>query len=338
MAGDRALRVGVVGLGSWGIEHVRAWHSTPGARLVAVCDNNLARSREVSSQYAVESSFASAADMANQAALDIVSIVNDERDRLAATLPFLRAGVHALVEKPIATDFDSAQALAEAAIESGVMVMPGHVLRFDVRFATVAQRIRQNELGTIRSVFARRLIPKSRYWQYQRTHPALMASLHDFDLARWLLDAEPMSVTSYGSTERTDMPWPDLLWFVLQFPRGATAVVETAFALPDKAGLWLESETEIIGTNGVARVKLPGDTIGFWLDGGAESPETALTAHALGSSFGALRDEIAYFLSCVTAGTPPARVTIDDGVRSTRIALAAMESIRSKASVSISHR
>jgi UDP-N-acetylglucosamine 3-dehydrogenase len=320
--------VAVVGLGGWGVEHLKAWQSTLGARVVAVCDQDRERARAVAAEYGIERHYRSTDELASAGDVDVASVATTEATRLSTTAPLIDAHIHVLVEKPIALDLVSARRLVQAARQAGVILMPGHILRFDARFATIVDRIRKGSFGVVRSVYARRLIPRGRYFQYQRAHPALMASLHDFDLARWIFGSDPLEVTAY-SVERAAPGPADLVWYVLRFPEGALAVVETAFVLPDGAGTWLESETEVISTEGVARVQLPGDLLRIWGPSGHEEPETTLSSGALGWSSGALKDEIAYFLGCVRQGTPPTRVVPEDAVQVLKIALAAVEALES---------
>jgi predicted dehydrogenase len=333
---DASLRVGVVGLGTWGSEHLRAWQAIPGVTVTGLCDRDSERLREVGLTCRTAEMYQSVEAMAAADVVDVVSIANDERERVSATLPFIAAGVHALIEKPVALDLESARTLADAAKAAGTTLMPGHVLRFDVRFAALKSRIDFGDLGSLRSIYARRLIPKSRYWQYDRTHPLLMATLHDLDLVRWLFGADPLEVSVY-SQKLAGMSMPDLLWCILRFAEDRIAVVETAFVLPDEAGTWLESETEVIGTEGVARVLLPSETFGLWLHGGSERPETALTVSALGQTFGALKEELSYLAQCVQAGDEPTRVTFEDGISSLAVALAAVTSANSGSPQAVSY-
>jgi UDP-N-acetylglucosamine 3-dehydrogenase len=324
------LRVGVVGLGDWGIEHTRAWLSLPGVLVAAVCDRDPDLLREVASRYDVGARYSSATQMADEAGLDIVSITTDERHRLDAALPFLDAGVHMVVEKPLALNLDDAHRLVDHAAQAGVYLLPSHTLRFDSRYMMLKDRVDSGDLGMIRSVYSRRLIPRTRYWKYARSHPALMAAIHDIDLARWYLQAEPDTVRSYASLP-DEGPVPDILWCVLSFPGDRYAVIENAWLLPDRAGLWLESETELIGSAGVARVHTPGQSLSMWLPGGMEQVETTLSGYAQGQAWGALKDELAYMAWCVSHGRPPTRVTPHDGLKSLGVALAAAKSAETRA-------
>jgi UDP-N-acetylglucosamine 3-dehydrogenase len=327
------LRVAVVGLGSWGVEHARAWADIPGIELVALCEQDESRLRDVAEDLGVAATYGSAAALAGEVDLDLVSIVTHEDDRLAVTVPFLERGVHALVEKPFAVTLEDAIKLRDVGAAHGVYVMPGHVLRFDARLVTLKTAIERGSLGEVRSVYARRLIPRSRHTKYSRTHPALVAAIHDYDLARWLIGAEPLAVTSHA-LHRSGGNVPDILWSTFEFPDEHLAVVENAWVIPDEAGVWLEAELEVIGSDGIARVRSPGD-LSLWLSSGHTLPDTTLIPFGLGTAMGALRDELSYFASCVARGIEPDRVTADDGVEAVRLALAAADSGARKTTVSL---
>ena len=318
------LKVAVVGLGGWGIEHARAWSSLPGVELVAVCDHDESRLRDVARDFAGAAEYVSAEALAREIDLDVVSIATHEADRLAVTLPFLERGVHALVEKPMALTVEEATKLRDAGAAHGVYVMPGHVLRFDARLMAVKEELDRGSLGEVRSVYARRLIPRSRHGKYARAHPALVAAIHDYDLVRWFIGAEPRSVTSHA-LPRGGESVPDILWSTFEFAGEHLAVVENAWVIPEEAGVWLEAEIEVIGTEGIARVHIPGD-LSLWLSSGHALPDTTLVPFVLGTSMGALRDELSYLATCIARQTRPERVTPDDGIEAVRLAQAAAES------------
>jgi UDP-N-acetylglucosamine 3-dehydrogenase len=318
------LKVAVVGVGGWGIEHARTWAGMPGVELVALCERDEARLRLVAEELGVATTFVSAEVLARDVELDLVSIATHEADRLDVTLPFFEQGVHTLVEKPFAVTVNDAKKLRDAAAANGVYAMPGHVLRFDARMTALKAEVERGSLGAIRSVYARRLIPRARHGKYARAHPALVAAIHDYDLARWLMGADPLRVRSHA-LHTAEEPVPDILWSTWEFPDNRVAVVENAWVIPDEAGVWLESELEVIGTEGIARIHLPGD-LSLWLSSGHALPDTTLVPFNLETATGALRDELAYFANCVARGVPPSRVTPDDGVEAVRLALAAAES------------
>ncbi|MCW2980294.1 MAG: dehydrogenase [Solirubrobacterales bacterium] len=323
-----SLRIGVVGLGPWGVEHLRAWRQVPGVSVVAVCDRDRARGEAVAAEHDVSRCFVSALEMAD-AELDIVSIASGESDRAEVAAPFLERGVHALIEKPLALDLPAAARLLRIAEQHDVTVMTGHILRFDPRFAALKQRLVEGSLGDLRSVYARRLNLRSAHARYARTHPALMAAIHDFDLACWYFGSMPQSVRVNCAAPAVDSPFPDLLWTVLEFPGGRLAVVENAWVLPDDAGVWLESETELIGTEGVARLRTPSDGLELL---GAEGPERldpSVASLGPGDAATALRETLLYLAECVRSGRPPERLRPAESLRSLAVALTAVRAAES---------
>ena len=72
----RTLRVGVVGAGAWSREaHVPGFRSTPGVRLVAICDTDVSRAQQVADEAGISRAYASAAAMFAEETLDLASIV-----------------------------------------------------------------------------------------------------------------------------------------------------------------------------------------------------------------------------------------------------------------------
>jgi UDP-N-acetylglucosamine 3-dehydrogenase len=330
-AAQGRLRVGVVGLGSWGLEHLRAWVSLPWVEVVAVCDRDERLCRRVGESFGIPRTFGAAADMAAAGELDAVSIAGAERDRFETAAPFFDAGVHALVEKPLALDLATAERLVAAAQAAGVILMTGHVLRFDPRFAGAKQRVDAGAVGELRSVYSRRLNLASAQEKYRRAHPALMAQIHDIDLACWYFGDRPTAVRAY---EQDGSSAPGVLWSVLEFPQGI-AVLEHAWVLPDAGGIWLESETELIGTDGVLRIRTPGDAVELLTIGGSERPDPAVAAIADGHPATALKEQLSYFASCVIDRRSPRRLTADDGLRALATAFGVIEAARTGTEVQL---
>jgi predicted dehydrogenase len=215
--------------------------------------------------------------------------------------------------------------MIEAARSADVLLMPGHLLRFDARLAIVKDRLDSGELGEVASIYARRLIPRDRYSTYQRTHPALNAAIHDMDLALWFADSRPKSVRAYERNLQGGAT-PDVLWATIEFANGALGVLENLWLVPEQAGVWLDAETEMVGSRGMARVRFPSDTLTLWLERGSSAPDTTLVPIAQGAMSGALCDQFAYFARCVAAGETPRRVTGDDALCAMELTMAIIDS------------
>jgi predicted dehydrogenase len=139
-----SLRVAVIGVGHLGRHHARILSSLPGVQLVAVVDTNRARAEEIARTVDAKPLFdaralidvASGFDLTDLASgfsrtIDAVTIaVPTERHREIA-MPFLKAGISVLVEKPMAKSLAEADELIAAAEEADVALAVGHTERFN---------------------------------------------------------------------------------------------------------------------------------------------------------------------------------------------------------------
>ena len=122
---------------------------------------------------------------------------------------------------------------------------------------------------------------------------------------------------------------PDLLWGVLEFGGGRVAVVENAWVLPDDGGVWLESETELIGTEGVARLRTPGDQLEVLGAAGPERLDPSMVSLGPHDAATALRETLLYLANCVRSESPPERLSPAESLRALAVALAAVRAAES---------
>ncbi len=124
----RTLRVGVIGVGHLGQHHARLYSELPGVTLVGVADRDPIRSRTVAKQYGAK---AFPDSMALLGEIDAVSIAVPTLAHHAVVKDALQAGVHVLVEKPIAATREEAVELIELAKERARILQVGHIERFN---------------------------------------------------------------------------------------------------------------------------------------------------------------------------------------------------------------
>jgi predicted dehydrogenase len=268
--------------------------------------------------------YGSAAELAADPDVEAISVVNDERDHLDAVLAAVAARRPVLVEKPMTTRLEDARAMVDAAAAAGVILMPGHVLRFEPRLAALKEAVAAGQLGPIVSVHARRLLPVDRYAAYDRTHIVLNVGVHDIDLVLWLMDDEPIRVTALERNIQGGNT-PDLVWSLIEFARGGIGVINLQWLVPERSGVFLESLTEVTGSAGMGSVRMPGDGLSLWGREGRSTPDTSLVTSIAGSASGALREELAYFARCVIRSEAPTWVTPGDGLRALELAMRVRE-------------
>ena len=131
-----ALRVAVIGVGHLGKHHARILSAMPGVELVAVVDTHLGRAGEIASEYHTRPMIDVRELMGK---VDAVTIAVPTETHLEVALPFLLAGVPALVEKPMARSLAEADEMIAAAAKSGTILAVGHTERFNPAVAVARE-------------------------------------------------------------------------------------------------------------------------------------------------------------------------------------------------------
>src|SRR4029450_2238412 len=122
------VRIGVIGVGHLGQHHARLLASMEGVDLVGVCDINRARADEIGTKFGAPA-ISDSRELLGR--VDAVTIAVPTVAHLDVALPFLRAGLAAVIEKPIASSVADADPLVEAAERGGAMLATGHTERFN---------------------------------------------------------------------------------------------------------------------------------------------------------------------------------------------------------------
>ena len=134
------LRVGVVGVGYLGKFHAQIYARMPQVELVGVADTDGDAARRVAAELGC-TAYTDSTELVPQ--VDAVSIVVPTVKHLSVAQPFLDAGVHMLMEKPLAPSYDEALTLVQAAERAGVIFQVGHLERFNAGVAALAEQVRE---------------------------------------------------------------------------------------------------------------------------------------------------------------------------------------------------
>jgi UDP-N-acetylglucosamine 3-dehydrogenase len=319
------VRVGVIGVGAFGESHVAAYSALPYVTVAAVCDARAARAQEIAVRYGVPAWYTDYRDLIHDTALNAVSITTPEDAHFVPTLAAIAAGKHVLVEKPIATHLNEAEQMVSAARDAGVYLMPGHILRFETRYALLKDRLASGELGSVVSIYARRNRPKSLARTYLRTHGVLEASVHDLDLILWYTGDRVKRVRAFQRSIQ-GYPNPDVMFAILELAHGALACIENNWLTPDEAGVGLNDAMQVAGTRGIAHIDFVNTGLSLWRDSGYLALDVSHEPRVRGEVFGALKEELAYFTRCVLEQRAPAVVSVTDALEGLRVALAIIAS------------
>jgi scyllo-inositol 2-dehydrogenase (NAD+) len=324
----RKLGVGVLGVGEMGRRHAENLRRhVPGARLVAVADVAAARARQVAAELEIEHSFGNFQDMLAHKDIECVVIAAPDKFHAQAIHTAAAARKHILSEKPLATNLADAHSALDAVAKAGVHLQVGFMRRYDPAYLAAMKRIEAGEIGEpviFKSIGRDKDVPPISAYQSSLNGMLLYNNtIHDFDLARWLMRDEVTDVHTYATVAiRPEVAqYGDVVASVvnLKYRRGAIGNVES-FA---QSIYGYDIRTEIVGSAGSILVGSLQQTSATFLtkDGGMQN----LVDHFLTRFTDAYAAEVRDFVEHILTGRPP-RVTGEDGMRALEIAVAAENS------------
>ena len=265
----RPVRIGVIGCGGIARSaHLPAiWRLRDRAALVAAADLNEEAARDAAAPWAAEA-YTDGRALLDKGNVDMVVIATPEASHREWTEAAASAGVHVLCEKPMATSVADADAMIAACRQAGVRLMIGHSRRFTMRYMQVRRAIDRGEIGTVRLVRENERRARSRTGEtrgyYTAKHwsgdpsvsvgAAILNGVHEADLLRWFVGAEPVSVScEHKVTIPGNRGVPDFLTFTVRFANDAIGSSELSNCLPP--GYPAFHQFEVYGDRGALRAK-----------------------------------------------------------------------------------
>ena len=210
------IRIGVIGVGNMGQHHTRVLSLLKDVELVGVSDINVDRGLDTASKYRVHF-FEDYRDLL--AHVDAVCIAVPTRLHHAVGMTALQAGVHVLIEKPIAASIAEAESLVNAAAASHCILQVGHIERFNPAFQELSKVLKTEELLALE---AHRMSPYSD--RANDVSVVLDLMIHDIDLLLELAGAPVAKLTASGS-HAADSGYLDYVTAILGFSNGIVATL-----------------------------------------------------------------------------------------------------------------
>lgn len=183
------LRAGLIGLGMMGRNHARVLAGTDGIDLVGVADplgdqHDAARGAQV---------FTDPMDLiASGIDICVVAAPTEDHERLGLALA--DAGVHAMVEKPLAMSVAAAQRLVEAFDEAGLVGAVGHIERFNPALRQLRKRLDNGDLGEPYQISTIRCGPFP--GRIRDVGVIKDLATHDVDLTAWVASSSFTSISA----------------------------------------------------------------------------------------------------------------------------------------------
>lgn len=193
------VRFGLLGAGRIGKVHARAIGSNQAARLVAVADAAEQAARDISDAYGAEMRTIDQIEQASD--IDAVVICTPTDTHADLIERFARAGMAIFCEKPIDLDVGRVEECLAVVEQTGAALMVGFNRRFDPHFMAVRKTIDEGAIGTVEMVTITSRDPGPPPIDYIKRSGGIFRdmTIHDFDMARYLLGEEPVSVSAHAS-------------------------------------------------------------------------------------------------------------------------------------------
>jgi predicted dehydrogenase len=322
------VQVGVVGAGSWGINHVRVLAREPRVEHLVVVDpdrTKWSQVREVAPTAQVTASLQELLD----SSVDAVIIAAPAATHVELAVAVLEAGKHVLVEKPLARTVVEAKRVAATARAAQRVAMVGHLMVFHPAVRRIRELLRSGSLGAPYYLHGTRV----NLGRLRTDETALWCfGPHDLSMIDFILEKRPISVSSVGQAV-LQPGVEDVVFVTMRFATGELAHLHLSWLHPRKERrLTLVCSKKMVEFDDVSPDKLR------IYDRGYDRPPTFKQF----AEFLTIRDgdvylpklpmeeplalELRHFLDCIETGREP-DTSIESGIFVTATLAAAQRSL-----------
>lgn len=307
---EKRVCTAIIGLGWPGVQHLKGYIACDQSEVVAVCDLDEKRCKEIAQEYDVPQIFTNHRKMLESSEIDAVSVCLPNFLHAPISIDALNAGKHVLCEKPPARTAQEAQAMADAADKNKRVLMYALVQRFGGNAQFLRKMIDNGELGEIyfgkAGYVRRRGIPIGREgWFVDKARSGggalIDIGVHALDCIWWLMGSpKPVAImgaaySKFGNLVPKGVNYDvdDATFAQIRFENDAAIVLEATWAL----NLPGSGYVQIAGTK--AGAQLNPLTI-YTEENGKEINKTPKCP-----SVNSFNEETAHFVSCILDGSEP---------------------------------
>ncbi|MDD5657860.1 MAG: Gfo/Idh/MocA family oxidoreductase, partial [Elusimicrobia bacterium] len=330
------------GAGVWGKTHVALYSEHPGIELAAVCDLDPTRAEALAAEFKIPRAYSDFREMISKCRLDAASIVTPDFAHADPAVACAEAGVHMLIEKPLATSRPDVERIVAAVERHQVRVMVDLHNRWSPPFAVAKQSLDVGELGRPVSAYFRL---NDQMWVATRMLPwAAKSSIlwflgsHAVDTVRWFFDDEVdtvYSVSSKGVLLAKGVDTDDVFQTILKFKRGGIATLENGWITPDTSPCVNDIKFNITGDLGMINLDLSNSQLIERFTGKKNDRPDVLVKHFIhGQAKGFAYESIRHFIDRLVTGEK-FLVSLKDAANTSLVILAIMESAKTGVPVKV---
>ncbi|MTV21564.1 inositol 2-dehydrogenase [Staphylococcus delphini] len=226
------LTIGVIGAGRIGQLHIDYLRKHPNIRIKWVSDINCDKLANWIEQQGIENSTKDHHDILNDPEVDAVIICSPTDTHVDIIKAACEKGKHIFCEKPISLTLSESLEAVKCVEEAGVKLQMGFNRRFDRNFSTLQKALKDRTLGEIQSLRITSRDPAPPPIEYVKHSGGLFMdmSIHDFDMARYLMQSEVVEVYAKGAAlvnpDLKEINDIDTAIVTLTFENGSLCVIE----------------------------------------------------------------------------------------------------------------
>ena len=244
------VNVGVIGAGMIGQDHIRRLTNVlAGGNVVAVSDVDAGRAKDVASRIPGAKAVATGEGLIEAAEVQAVIVTSWGPTHASYVLAAIRAGKPVFCEKPLAETEKDCSAIIDAEVAFGRrLVQVGFMRRFDAQYRAMKDTIVSGTIGApliFQSGHRNPSVPA----HYTKNMTLTDTAVHDIDIARFLLDDEPVAIAVKAPrrNSRGGGKLSDPLFTLIEMRSGALVTIETSVNI----AYGYDIRGEVIGEAGV---------------------------------------------------------------------------------------
>jgi predicted dehydrogenase len=333
------IHIGVIGCGYWGPNLVRNFNDIDGSTVVAVCDLDVDRLREIQRKYPATQITMDFHDLLDDPTIDAVCIATPVSTHYLLGKEALLHNKHVLMEKPLAASTAEAQSLVDLAAKQQRILMVGHTFQYHPAVIKIKEMLDRGEVGDLYYVDSCRV--NLGLHQFD-VNVVWDLAPHDLSMILYWLGTEPVRVTAQGAAYAQNNV-EDVAFITLEFPNKVLAHIHISWLAPSKL-----RRTTIVGSKkmivyddleNVEKVKVyDRGVVSLQNEGAVRELQRTYRIGDIVSprveTVEALRNECEHFLGCIRERRRP-RSSGQDGLRVVKIIEAIESSLRHNGRVEV---
>ncbi|MCO4325714.1 inositol 2-dehydrogenase [Staphylococcus agnetis] len=321
------LTVGVIGAGRIGQLHIENLRHHPNIQIKWISDLYCEKLQGWIQKCGIEKSTKNHMDIINDSEVDAVIICSPTDTHVDIIKSACEQGKHIFCEKPISLTLEASLEAVEAVQKAGVKLQMGFNRRFDRNFAQVHNYLKAHRLGAVQSLRITSRDPEPPPLAYIEHSGGLFMdmSIHDFDMARYLMQCEVTEVNAQGAAlvnpEIKTVGDIDTAVITLTFENGAMCVIENC----RRSVYGYDQRVEVLGDKGM--ISVGNENTNTLTIASAENIAQDNPPHFFLERYQqAYKDEMEAFIQAIIENQD-VRCSIEDGLNAQQIAVACKTSL-----------